>query len=267
VTPRQQFDTQSTLVNQLEGAVRADQAQINNQKLNLTYCRITAPISGRIGLRLVDQGNIIHANDPNGLVVITQLQPIAVIFTLPQDQLPLVYKKLRDGAKLTADAYDRDNTTKIASGTLLTIDNQIDPNTGTYKLKTVFSNEDNVLFPNQFVNVHLLVDVRRGLTVVPAAAIQRGPQGSYVYVVTGGDSVKIRLVSIALTSGSFVGVSEGLHPGESVVVDGQDKLQDGSKIDARASTSGTEGAGGPGGGSGRGQGGRGGARGGEGRSQ
>ncbi|MBZ5552067.1 MAG: MdtA/MuxA family multidrug efflux RND transporter periplasmic adaptor subunit [Acidobacteriia bacterium] len=267
VTPRQQFDTQSALVNQLEGSVRADQAQINNQKLNLTYCRITAPIGGRIGLRLVDQGNIIHANDPNGLVVITQLQPIAVIFTLPQDQLPLVYKKLRDGVKFPADAYDRDNTTKLASGTLLTIDNQIDPNTGTYKLKAVFGNEDNVLFPNQFVNVHLLVDTRRGLTVVPAAAIQRGPQGAYVYVVTGGDSAKIRPVTIALTSGSYVGINEGLRPGESVVVDGQDKLQDGSKIDARTPTGGTAGAGGPGGGQRGGQGGRGGARGAGGRSQ
>jgi membrane fusion protein, multidrug efflux system len=267
VTPRQQFDTQTTLVSQIEGSVRADQAQINNQKLNLTYCRITAPISGRIGLRLVDQGNIVHANDPNGLMVITQLQPISTIFTLPQDQLPVVYKKLREGAKLLTDAYDRDNTTKIASGTLLTIDNQIDPNTGTYKLKAVFDNEDNILFPNQFVNIHLLVDVRRGLTVVPAAAIQRGPQGPYVYVVTGGDSVKIRSVAIALTSGSFVGISEGLQPGESVVVDGQDKLQDGSKIDARSPTGGTAGAGGPGSGSGDGQGGRGGARGARGQSQ
>ncbi|MBZ5535609.1 MAG: MdtA/MuxA family multidrug efflux RND transporter periplasmic adaptor subunit [Acidobacteriia bacterium] len=263
VTPRAQFDTQSALVSQLEGAVRADQALINSQRLNLTYCRITAPLSGRMGLRLVDQGNIIHANDPNGLVVITQLQPISVIFTLPQDQLPVVYKKLREGAKLPADAFDRDNTTKIATGTLLTIDNQIDPNTGTFKLKTIFDNNDGVLFPNQFVNVHLLVDTRRSLTVVPAAAIQRGPQGAYVYVVTGGDSVKIRSVTIALTSGSSVGISEGLRPGESVVVDGQDKLQDGSKIDARTSTGGPAGAGGPG----SGQGGRGGARGGGGQPQ
>jgi multidrug efflux system membrane fusion protein len=244
VTPRQQFDTQSALVNQLEGAVRADQAQINNQKLNLTYCRITAPLSGRIGLRLVDQGNIVHANDPNGLVVITQLQPIAVIFTLPQDQLPVVYKKLRDDIKLSVDAYDRDNTTKIASGTLLTIDNQIDTTTGTYKLKAVFDNRDNGLFPNQFVNVHMLVDTRRGLTVVPAPAIQRGPQGTYVYVVVGGNSVKIRPVTIALTSGSFVGIGAGLQPGETVVVDGQDKLQDGSKVDSRTPTGRTSGEGG-----------------------
>jgi multidrug efflux system membrane fusion protein len=244
VTTRQQFDSQSALVGQLEGAVRADQAQINNQSLNLTYCRITAPISGRVGLRLVDQGNIVHANDSNGLLVITQVQPISVTFTLPQDQLPVVYQKLRAGAKLSVDAYDRNDTTKIAAGTLLTIDNQIDPSTGTYKLKAVFNNQDNALFPNQFVNVHLLVDTRRGLTVVPAAAIQRGPQGTYVYVATNESTVKIRPVTIALAAGNSVGFSDGLQPGESVVVDGQDKLQDGSKIDARTSTGGATGAGG-----------------------
>src|SRR5713101_5580815 len=230
VIPQQQLDTQAALVGQFDGAIASDQSQIDNAKLQLTYSRITAPISGRIGLRLVDAGNIVHASDTNGLLVITQLQPISVIFSLPQDQLPVVNGKLRSGAQLVVDAYDRDDTAKIASGKLQTIDNQIDPTTGTYKLKSIFANTDNVLFPNQFVNVHLLVDTKRNLTIVPAPAIQRGPQGTYVYLVGNDNKVKIRTVAVALTAGNSVGLSTGLNPGDVVVIDGQDKLQDDSKV-------------------------------------
>jgi membrane fusion protein, multidrug efflux system len=230
VIPKQQLDTQAALVGQFDGAITSDQSQIDNAKLQLTYSRITAPISGRIGLRLVDVGNIVHATDTSGLLVITQLQPIAVIFSLPQDQLPEVNAKLRAGVQLAVDAYDRDDTAKIASGKLLTIDNQIDPTTGTYKLKSIFDNTDNALFPNQFVNIHLLVGTKRNLTIVPTAAIQRGPQGTYVYAAGSDNTAKIRVVTIAQTTGDSVGLSAGLDEGEVVVIDGQDKLQDGSKI-------------------------------------
>jgi len=230
VIPQQQLDTQQAQVGQFDGAIKSDQAQIDNAKLQLTYSHITAPISGRVGLRLIDPGNIIHASDANGLVVITQVQPISVVFSLPQDQLPPVYDKLRKGVQLNVDAFDRDNAYRITTGKLLTIDNQIDPTTGTYKLKAAFDNKDNALFPNQFVNVHLLVDVRKGLTLVPVPAIQRGPQGTYVYAVGQGNVVNIRPVTIAQTTGDFAGLSSGIQPGEVVVTDGQDKLQDGSKI-------------------------------------
>src|SRR6266700_3600206 len=230
VIPQQQLDTQAALVGQFDGSITSDQSQIDNAKLQLTYSRITAPISGRVGLRLIDPGNIVHATDANGLVVITQLQPIAVLFSLPQDELPQVIAKLRAGVQLTVDAFDRDDTQKIATGKLLTIDNQIDPTTGTYKLKSVFNNSDNALFPNQFVNVHLLVDTKHNLTIVPAPAIQRGPQGTYVYAVGSDNAVKIRTVTIAQTTGNSVGLSGGLNAGEIVVIDGQDKLQDGSKV-------------------------------------
>lgn len=247
VIPQQQLDTQAALVGQFDGAIASDQSQVDNAKLQLTYSRITSPISGRIGLRLVDVGNIVHASDTNGLLVITQLQPISVIFSLPQDQLPDVNSKLRSGVQLVVDAYDRDDTAKIASGKLQTIDNQIDLTTGTYKLKSIFANTDNVLFPNQFVNVHLLVDTKRNLTIVPAAAIQRGPQGTYIYGVAkdsaGKDAIaKIFPVTIAQTTGNSVGLSSGLNPGDMVVIDGQDKLQDGTKINPSAAN-GSNGAG------------------------
>lgn len=230
VIPQQQLDTQAALVGQFDGAITSDQSQISNAKLQLTYSRITAPISGRVGLRLVDAGNIVHASDANGLVVITQLQPISVLFSLPQDQLPQVNAKVRAGVQLNVEAYDRDDTTKIANGKLVTIDNQIDPTTGTYKLKSIFNNENNALFPNQFVNIHLLVDTKHDLTIVPAPAIQRGPQGTYVYAVGSDNTVKIRTVTIAQTTGGSVGLSGGLNPGDVVVIDGQDKLQDGGKV-------------------------------------
>lgn len=238
VIPKQQVDTQQAQVGQYEGAIKSDQGSIDNAKLQIIYSHITAPISGRIGLRLVDIGNIVHASDQNGLLVITQLQPIAVIFALPQDQLPQVAAKLRNGGQLLVDAYDRDNTMKIESGKLLTIDNQIDTSTGTYKLKAVFNNQESLLFPNQFVNVHLLVDVKRNLVVVPTPAIQRGPQGTYVYVVQNGNTAKIQNVTVALTADNDTGISSGLNPGDIVVTDGQDKLQDGSKVNPTTSPTG-----------------------------
>jgi membrane fusion protein, multidrug efflux system len=230
VIPKQQLDTQAASVGQFDGAIKTDQGQIDNAKLQLAYARITSPITGRVGLRLVDPGNIVHATDTSGLVIITQVQPISVIFTLPQDQLPQVFDKIHKGTQMAVEAYDRDNTQKIASGKLLTIDNQIDTTTGTYKLKAVFTNEDTILFPNQFVNTHLLVDTKRNLSLVPLAAIQRGPQGIYVYVVADGNTVKIQPVTVAQTTAGTVGISEGLRAGQIVVTDGQDKLQDGTKV-------------------------------------
>lgn len=230
VIPKQQLDTQGSQVGMFEGSIKGDQGAIDNAKLQIVYSHVTAPISGRIGLRLVDVGNIIHAADTNGLLVITQLQPIAVIFSLPQDQLPQVASKLHNPDQLIVEAYDRDDTSKIESGKLLTIDNQIDTTTGTYKLKAVFNNDRNLLFPNQFVNVHLLADVKKNLVIVPSSAIQRGPQGTYVYVVQNGNTAKIQPVTIAQTTANSVGLSAGLNAGDVVVVDGQDKLQDGSKV-------------------------------------
>lgn len=232
IIPQQQFDTQKSLVGQLEGAVRADQANIDSVKLNLAYTRITAPVSGRVGLRQVDIGNMVHASDPNGLLVLTQLHPIAVIFTLPQDNLAEVARQMRKG-QLTVDAYSRDDQTRLTTGKLLTIDNQIDPQTGTGKLKAIFENSERALWPNQFVNAHLLLEVRKNNTVVPAAAILRGPQGTYVYTVKPDKTAEMRPVQVAFSAGNFTAVSKGLQPGEMVVTDGQDKLQTGTKIEIR----------------------------------
>ena len=228
---QQQVDTQKTTADQFEGAVRTDQAQIDNAKLNLAYCHITSPISGRIGLRLVDTGNMVHASDTNPLLVVTQLQPITVIFTLPEDQLPEVSKRMKLGT-LSVDAYSRDDQTKLATGKLLTIDNEIDQTTGTGRLKAEFANENDVLWPNQFVNVHLLLEVRKNSIVVPAAAVQRGPQGSFAYVVKPDNTVEVRPLTTGLTQGNQTTVSQGLSPGDVVVTDGQDKLQAGSRVEA-----------------------------------
>ncbi len=233
IIPQQQLDTQRALVNQLDGQVRADQAQIDNAKLNLTYCRITAPVDGRVGLRLVDIGNMVHATDQNGLLVIAQLQPIAVVFTLPQDQLPMVSKAMAKG-QLTVLAFSRDGLTQLAAGKLLTIDNQIDTTTGTGKLKAVFDNHERALWPNQFVNVKLLLEVRKNNTVIPAAAIQHGPQGNFTYVVKPDKTAELRPVQVSFTEGNLVSISSGLAPGELVVTDGQDKLQSGSKVEVRS---------------------------------
>ena len=232
VISKQQLDTQGSLEGQLDGAVRADQAQVDNVKLNLVYTRITAPVSGRIGLRQIDVGNMVHAADPNGLLVITQLQPIAVIFSLPQDNLQAVSQHMNKG-RLAVDAYSRDDQTKIATGSLTTIDNQIDTTTGTAKLKAVFDNRDRSLWPNEFVNVHLLLEVRKNNIVVPSAAIQRGPQGTYVFTVKPDKTAEMRNVTASISQGDFTAISQGLQSGETVVTDGQDKLQPGTRIEIR----------------------------------
>lgn len=229
VISSQQADTQNAAVGQLEGAVRADQAQIDNEKLQLVYCKITAPITGRVGLRLVDQGNMIRATDPNGLVVITQVQPIAIIFTLPEDNLPEVIQHMK-GGELGVEAYSRDDQTKLASGKLLTVDNQIDPTTGTVKFKAAFENSDLSLWPNQFVNTRLMLDVRQGAIVVPLAAIQRGTQGSYVYTVQSGKA-NLQPVKVDLTQGNIALVGSGIAVGDQVVVDGQERLQSGTPVE------------------------------------
>src|SRR6202050_5627422 len=230
---QQQVDTQKSLVDQLDGQVRTDQAQIDNAKLQLVYCNITAPFTGRVGLRQVDPGNIVHAADTNPMLILTQLQPIAVIFTLPEDQLPTVAQHMKNST-LLVEAYSRDNETKLATGKLQTIDNQIDPTTGTAKLKAVFNNKDNQLWPNQFVNANLLLETRKKSTVLPTAAILRGPQGAFVYLVKSDKTVEARAVTLALTQGTTTAVSSGINPGDTVVTDGQDKLQTGSSIEPRS---------------------------------
>jgi len=233
---QQQVDTQKALVDQLEGTVRTDQAQIDNAKLQIVYCHITAPFTGRVGLRQVDPGNIVHAADTNPMLILTQLQPIAVIFTLTEDVLPTVSQHMQHGA-LEVDAFSRDDQTKLATGKLLTIDNQIDPTTGTAKLKAVFSNTDNQLWPNQFVNANLLLETRKNSTVVPTAAILRGPQGTFVYAVNSDKTVQDKVVTVSLTQGDTTVITAGLNPGETVVTDGQDKLQRGSRIEPRSTGS------------------------------
>jgi membrane fusion protein, multidrug efflux system len=228
--PKQQLDTQVELVHQYEGVVETDRGQIENVKLQLVYCRITAPLNGRLGLRLVDPGNIVHATDQNGLVVITQLQPIAVVFTIPEDSLPPVLSKLNAGVKLEVDAWDREQKQRLATGTLLTVDNQIDPTTGTVRLKAIFPNEDGRLFPSQFVNAHLRLDVKRGATVVPSAAIQQSAQGPFVYVVKPDHSVTVRPVKVGVTEGETAAIDTGLSPAETVVIDGADRLREGSLV-------------------------------------
>ena len=217
----------------MKGWSRSDQGQIDNAKLQITYSRITAPINGRIGLRLVDQGNLVHANDANGLLVITQLQPITVVFTIAEDSLPAVLDKLKTGESLTVEAFDREQKRKLATGTLLTVDNQIDPNTGTVRLKAVFPNDDSELFPNQFVNARLLLDVKRGATVVPSAAVQRGPKGTFVYVVNADRTVGVRPVTVGVSHGEETSIDTGLSPDELVVVDGTEKLREGSKVEVQ----------------------------------
>lgn len=234
VIPKQQMDTQSALVAQLEGAVGADKAQVENAKLQLVYSRITAPISGRVGLRMVDPGNIVHATDTGGMLVITQMHPIAVVFTLPEDYIPAILKHMRKG-DLLVEAYSRDDKTKIATGKLLTINNEIDPTTGTNKLKAVFENPERVLWPNQFVNMRLLLDVKKDATTVPVAALQNGNQGQFVFVVRPDKTVEVRPVKVGFTEANTASIDQGLTPGELVVTDGQDKLQPNSRVDVQQS--------------------------------
>jgi multidrug efflux system membrane fusion protein len=242
IIAKQQLDTQLATADQVRGSIEADnaaieaaQAMINSAKLNLVYTRITAPISGRIGLRQVDSGNIIHSTDAAGLAIIAQLQPIAVLFTIPEDQLPPVLAKLRQGAKLRADAYDRDERQKLSEGNLLTVDNTIDSTTGTSKLKAVFPNTDHALFPNQFVNIKLWLDTKRNAVIVPLVAIQRGPTGTFVYLVGADSKVTMRGVKMGLTEGNEVTIDDGLKPGDVVVVDGAEKLADGMSVTVRQS--------------------------------
>ena len=228
--PKQQLDTQVATVHQDEASVKSDQGQVDSAKLNLTYSRITAPISGRVGLRLVDPGNIVHASDSGGLLVITQLQPIAVVFTVPADQLPVVVGQMRGGRRLEADAYDRDLKTRLAVGSLIALDNQIDTSTGTVKLKAEFPNLDNALFANQFVNIRLLVNTLKKTTLLPVAAIQRSPQSTFVWVVRPDSEVEMRPVEVLWTEGDQSAVSKGVSAGDRVVVEGVDKLQPGAKV-------------------------------------
>lgn len=227
---QQQVDEQLALVKQAEGAVKSDRAMIETAELQLQYCRIAAPITGRIGLRLIDVGNIVRANDPTGLAVITQLEPIALIFTIPQDDIPRVQKRMRDGHELIVDAYDRDFKTLLASGRLSAIDNQVDSTTGTLKMKAEFEKNDNILFPNQFVNTRLLVDIKKDAIVIPSAAVQRGPSSIFVYLVKSDQTVEQRNITIGPTEGVETSIESGLSEGELVVTDGIDKLKPGAKI-------------------------------------
>jgi len=222
--------TQRALIAQYEGSIKSDQGAIDSAKLNILYSRITAPITGRVGLRLVDPGNIVHAADANGLLVITQIQPISVIFTIAEDQLPAVIHRVQAGAHLSVDAYSRDFKTRLASGTLSTIDNQIDQTTGTLKLRALFDNSRNELFPNQFVNARLLVEEKRGVTLVPTAAVQRNDQMTYVWLVKPDSTATHRQISLGVSEGADTEVTAGLDPGATVVLTGVDKLQEGAKV-------------------------------------
>jgi len=225
-------DTQVSLVGQYEATVKADQAQIDAQRLNLTYCRIVSPVTGRVGLRQVDPGNYVQTSDANGIVVASQLQPISVIFTLPEDNLPEVMKRVRAGAVLAVTAYDRTGSTELAQGKLDTVDNQIDTTTGTVKLRAIFDNNEESLFPNQFVNVKLLVNILYDTDIVPNSAIQRGAPGTFVYLVKPDRTVAVQKVKLGPTDGQRIAILSGLQPGESIVVDGTHRLRDGAKVTA-----------------------------------
>ena len=233
VVSTQQRQTQAALVNQLEGQIKSDQAQVETAKVQLSYTKITAPLSGQIGLRRLDAGNLVRASDPNGLVVITQLQPIAVLFSIPQDQISAVNKKFHGAAPLEVDAYDRDLKNKLATGVLMAVDNQVDQSTGTVTLKAKFENTDSALFPNQFVNARLRIEVLRGAVLVPAAAVQRGPSSVFAYVVKADNTVEMRPIKQGPTEGDITSIESGLAAGETVVTDGADKLTVGTKVLAK----------------------------------
>jgi multidrug efflux system membrane fusion protein len=231
--PTQQLDTQASLVAQYDATIKQDLANIESAKLQLVYSKITAPITGVIGLRLVDPGNIVHASDSTGMITITQLQPIAVLFTIPEDNLPQVTQKLRAGVQLPVDAYNRDNSKKLASGMLVTLDNQIDSTTGTSKLKAVFDNKDNTLFPQQFVNISVLVDTLANQLVVPNVAVQNGQQGTFVYVVADDSTVHLKTVQVGITTAASADILSGISDGDRVVVDGTDRLIEGATVRVR----------------------------------
>jgi len=230
--PKQQLDTQVATVHQFEGVVKNDQGQIDNAQVQLAYCQITSPLTGRVGLRLVDPGNIVHATDANGMLIITQLQPISVVFSVAEDYLPQIQQQLRRGNRLKVEAYDRAQQKQLSTGTLLTFDNEIDTTTGTIKLKSTFPNNDNVLFPNQFVNAQLLVDTHRGVTLVPTQSIQRSAQNTFLFVVKPDSTVAMQNVSVGVTNEGLTEVS-GLEPGATIAVDGFDKLQNDAKVIVR----------------------------------
>jgi membrane fusion protein, multidrug efflux system len=227
----QQVATQKALVRQYEGSVLADQGQIDQARLQLSYARITAPVDGRTGLRQTDAGNVVRATDANGLVVITQEKPITVIFSIPQDSLSAVLEQLRSGGKLPVQAYSRDQKTRLADGVLLTADNQIDTSTGTVRLKAAFPNEQALLFPNQFVNIRMLLEVKRNVVLVPSTAIQRGAQGSYVYVVKSDKTVSLRWVKLGNIEGETTAIEHGVSSGDTLVVDGTDNLREGMSVE------------------------------------
>ncbi|TCK70839.1 MdtA/MuxA family multidrug efflux RND transporter periplasmic adaptor subunit [Acidipila rosea] len=229
VVSKEQLDLYESNLGQYQGAIQADKATIDTAALNVAYCHVTSPISGRVGLRLVDPGNVITANTTN-LIIINQFKPIAVVFTLPEDQLPRVLNKMRGRQALEAEAYDRNDIEHIASGELLTADNQIDTTTGTAKLKAVFANKTELLFPNQFVNVHLILETQPKAITMPAAALQHGTNGDYVWVVNSGNTVAMRQVTVDLTEGATTILASGLKPGDQVVTDGADKLRDAMKV-------------------------------------
>ena len=232
--PQQTLATQQALVKQDQGTVDLDKAQIQATQLNITYCNVTAPVSGRVGLRLVDEGNQVHASDTTGLLVVTQIQPITVIFTIPEDSVPAVQPKLNAGDKLVVSAFDRAQKNQIATGTLLTSDNQIDPSTGTLRMRAIFQNTDNALFPNQFVNTRLTVETKKGVVIVPVAAIQYGTQGTFVYIVDDDDpqnaTVTMQNVTVGTIDGDKAEIVKGVNEGDVVVIDGVDKLTNGSKV-------------------------------------
>jgi membrane fusion protein, multidrug efflux system len=256
--PQQQLDTQAALVTQYEGTIKTDQSQIDNAKLNLVYCHITSPITGLIGLRLVDPGNIVQATGTGGLVVITQLDPISVIFTTAEDQLPPILAKMHAGQQLTVEAWDRELKNKLADGKLETIDNQIDPTTGTLKLRAVFGNSNGKLFPSQFVNARLLVEQKQNITLLANSAIQRNSQGTYVWMVNPDQTVTVRTITVGTTEGDQSEITSGLQPGDTVVVVGVDRLEEGGKVNAQVPgdkpSNGRRGGGKPGGGPGNGPG-------------
>jgi multidrug efflux system membrane fusion protein len=229
---RQQLDTQQMVVNQAQAAMKMNEGNIDAIKLQLTYCRITAPITGRVGLRLVDPGNVIKAADSGGLVVITQLEPISLVFSVPEDSLRPILKRFRGGSSVAVDAFDREGRTKLATGTLAAIDNQIDPATGTVRMKASFDNKDGALYPNQFVNARVLIDVLHDALLAPAEAIQRGPQGPFVYVVKPDKVVQMRRIQVGPTEAGTVAVKTGVAAGEALVVDGAEKVQDGARVEA-----------------------------------
>ena len=230
ILAKQQLDAQTSTVNQYEAALKADQAQVESAKLNLTYSRVTAPIAGRVGLRQVDRGNMVHASDANGLAIVAPVQPITVVFTVPGDVIQQVMKKQAGKDKLVVEAYDRDLKNRLAVGSLAAVDNQVDPGTGTVKLKALFTNENLMLFPNQFVNARLQVDTLKDATLIPTAAVQRGSQGSYVYVVKADGTVDMRSVEVQAVEGDSTALRSGVAPGETVVTDGIERLKPGSKV-------------------------------------